>query len=84
MKLKRGKKYRIIYSGSFCSCLGKDGYKEFSKSGNARQDYIVTFVGRVKTEQGKRNIFYNEFGEDRIYFMFGTKKTKDYVCNKEK
>ena len=58
MKLEQGKKYDLVYSGTFCHIADREGIGHMSDAVNKIEKYNpYTFVGEVETPSGMRNIF---------------------------
>lgn len=85
MKLEIGKSYNLKYTGSFCHCLGKDGFVEFSKGmnyGDILKNCI--FVGTITIELGGENVirqvFFRPNARKRSYLMFSGENLK-HICD---
>lgn len=82
--LKQGQSYSLKHTSQFCHTVGEKGYNRFSKNMNSWDRLQATFVGTVTSEQGTRNIFFNDKHDDsqkRMYIMFGADNV-DYIDEK--
>ncbi len=80
MKLEQGKKYDLVYSGTFCHMINNNGVTR-----NARDSDIIeyynpyTFVGEVEIPNGMKNIFMSSTLKGTAYIMYDVQDVDSYA-----
>ena len=81
MKLEQGKKYDLVYSGTFCHMMNNNGVTINPRDSDIIEYYNpYIFVGEVETAFGElRNIFMSSASKGTSYIMYDVKYVEDYA-----